>query len=156
MKIQMIRKQVEIVFEDGSRTEGFLFLSPTSAHRLGPESLEERLNSERTYLPLELKRKEVVLVSKNAVARVLAKDRDPETMPLGNTKLIAEVVLRSGETLLGDIYHDLPETHSRLSDYLNRSGPFFHIEVASRDCFVANAFVKLIRPARPGNQEPVS
>ena len=149
MKIQMIRKQVEIVFEDGSRTEGFFFLSPTSAHRLGSESIEELLNSDRTYLPLERSREEVVLVSKHAIVTVLAKERETEITPLGPTRIAAEVVLRSGETLRGGICHDLPETHSRLSDYLNRSGPFFHIDTASGDCFVASAFVKLIRPALP-------
>lgn len=151
MKIQMIRKQVEIVFEDGSRTEGFFFLSPTSAHRLGSESIEELLNSDRTYLPLERSREEVVLVSKHAIVTVLAKDRETESILLGPRKITAEVTLRSGETLYGEISHDLPETHSRLSDYLNRSGPFFHFEVASRDCFVASAFVKFIRPAQPGH-----
>ena len=147
----MIRKQVEIGFEDGSRTGGFFFLSPTSAHRLGSESMEELLNGDRNYLPLELSQEEVVLVSKNAIVMVLAKDRETATTPLGPTKIAAEVNLRSGETLRGEIYHDLPETHSRLSDYLNRTGRFFHIEVESRECYVASAFVKLIRPAHPGN-----
>lgn len=152
MKIKMIRKEVEIAFEDGSRTTGFFFLSPTSAHRLGSETLEEMLNGDRDYLPLELSREEVVLVSKNAVVMVLAKDGEAETIPLGPTRIAAEVMLRSGETLRGDICHDLPETHSRLSDYLNRSGHFFHIEAASKDCYVATAFVKLIRPAPPANK----
>lgn len=149
MKIQMIRKEVEIVFEGGSRTEGFFFLSPTSAHRLGSETLKEMLNGDRNYLPLERSRQEVVLISKNAIVMVLAKERETENTPLGPTRIAAEVVLRSGEALRGDICHDLPETHSRLSDYLNRSGHFFHIDTASRDCFVASAFVKLIRPALP-------
>jgi hypothetical protein len=147
LKIQMIRKRVEIAFEDGSRTEGFFFVSPTSAHRLGSESMEELLNGDRSYLPLEQGQGEVVLVNKNALVTVLAKEREIETMPFGTKKLAAEVVLRSGETFQGDIYHDLPETHSRLSDYLNRSGRFFHIAAASGDCFVASAFVKLIRTA---------
>lgn len=146
MKIRMIRKQAEILFEDGSSLEGFFFLSPTSAHRLGPESMEELLNGDRSFLPLELNREDVALVSRNAIVMVLTAEKGEETIPRGPAKIAAEITLRSGKTLQGNIRHDLPETHSRLSDFVNRSGTFFHIEIASQDCFVATAFVKLIKP----------
>jgi len=140
----MIKKQVEVVFENGTKLEGAFFLSPSSAHHWGTESLEELLNGDRKFLPMELGQEKVVLISKSAILRVSAKEKDAEVTPRGSTKIPAEVVFTSGETIDGIVYQDLPVTHSRLSDYLNRSEAFFHVEVDSRDCFVASAFVRLI------------
>jgi hypothetical protein len=145
VKLRMIKKQVEVLFEDGTSLEGSFFLSPTSAHHWGTESIEELLNGDRKYLPMELNPEEVVLLSKNAIVMASAKEKETEPPFRGPTRIPAEVVFRSGKTLSGVVYHDLPMTHSRLSDYLNRSGSFFHMEVGSVDCFVATDFVRLIK-----------
>jgi hypothetical protein len=150
VKLQTIKKQVEMVFEDGTRMEGSLFLSTASAHRWGKESIEELLNGNRKYLPMELNPGDVVLLSKNAIVMAFAKEKQIEATPTNAKKILAEVILRSGETLRGGVYNDLPTTHSRLSDYLNQTDAFFRIEVGAMDCFVSNAFVRLIKPADPG------
>lgn len=149
MRIETIKKRVEVVFEDGSRMEGSLFLSPASAHRWGKESIEELLNGDRRYLPMELISKEVVLLSKGAIVMAVSKEKETEPNPTNAKKIPVEVVLRSGETLRGDVHNDLPMTHSRLSDYLNHTDVFFHIEVGALDCFVSNGFVRLMKPADP-------
>jgi hypothetical protein len=149
MKLQTIKKRVEVVFEDGNRMEGSLFLSTASAHRWGKESIEELLNGDRKYLPMELTGEEVVLLSKNAIVMAFAKEKETEPIPINAKKIPAEVILRSGEMLRGEVYHDLPTTYSRLSDYLNQTDAFFHIEVGAMDCFVSNGFVRLIKPADP-------
>jgi len=149
VKLQTIKKRVEVVFEDGTRMEGSLFLSTASAHRWGKESIEELLNGGRKYLPMELNRGELVLLSKKAIVMALAKEKDPEPIPANAKRIPAEIVLRSGETLRGEVYNDLPMTHLRLSDYLNQSETFFRIEVGATHCFVSNGFVRLIKPADP-------
>lgn len=149
MKLQTIRKQAEVVLEDGTRLEGFLFLSPASALRWGKESIGELLNGDRKSLPMELKTKEVVLLNRSAIVMAFSKEEE-ETPVLTNTRRIpVEVVLRSGEILRGEIHNDLPETHSRLSDYLNRTDIFFHLQTGDTVCFVSNGFVRLIKPADP-------
>ena len=75
MKIETIKKPVEVVFEDGSRMEGSLFLSPASAHRWGGESIEELLNGDRRYLPMELISKKIVLLSKSAIVMAVFKGK---------------------------------------------------------------------------------
>jgi hypothetical protein len=149
VKLQTIKKQVEVVFEDGTRMEGSLFLSTASAHRLGKESIEELLNGDRKYLPMELNPGEVLLLSKNAVMMAFAKEKETEPIPTNAKRIPAEVILRSGEAFRGEVYNDLPITYSRLSDYLNQTDAFFHIEVGGMDCFVSNGFVRLIKPADP-------
>ena len=149
MKIETIKKQVEVVLEDGSRLEGCLFLSPASAHRWGEESIEELLNGDRRYLPMELGSKEVVLLSKSAIVMAVSKEKETEPIPTTAKKIPVELVLRSGETLRGDVHNDLPKTHSRLSDYLNHTDAFFHIEVGVLNFFVSNGFVRLMKPADP-------
>lgn len=149
MKIETIKKQVEVVFQDGSRMKGSLFLSPASAHRWGEESIEELLNGERRYLPMELITKEVVLLSKGAIVMAVSKEKETEPTPTNASKIPVDIVLRSGEMLRGDIHNDLPMTHSRLSDTLNHTDAFFHIEVGALHCFVSNGFVRFIKPADP-------
>lgn len=149
MKIDTIKKLVEVVFEDGTRVEGSFFLSPASAHRWGTESIEELLNGDRKSLPMELNHKEVVLLSRRAIVMALSKEKETESIPTSAKKIPVEVVLRSGQTLRGEVHNDLPLTHSRLSDYLNRTDTFFHLEMGGMDCFVSNEFVRLIKPADP-------
>jgi hypothetical protein len=149
VKIETIKKQVEVVLEDGSRFEGSLFLSPASAHRWGEESIEELLNGDRRYLPMELGSKEVVLLSKSAIVMAVSKEKETEPIPTTAKKIPVELVLRSGETLRGDVHNDLPKTHSRLSDYLNHTDAFFHIQVGVLNFFVSNGFVRLMKPADP-------
>jgi len=150
VKLQTIKKQVEVVFEDGTRMEGCLFLSTRSAHRWGQESVEELLNGARKYLPMELNPGELVLLSKKAIVIAFAKKEEgTEPVPANAKRIPAEVILRSGETLRGEVYNDLPMTHLRLSDYLNQSEDFFRIEVGATDYFVSNGFVRLIKPADP-------
>jgi hypothetical protein len=149
VKLRTIKKRVEVVFEDGTRMEGSLFLSTASAHRWGNESIEELLNGGRKYLPMELSAGELVLLSKKAIVMAFAKEEGNEPVPANAKKIPAEVTLRSGERLRGEVYNDLPMTHLRLSDYLNQSETFFRIEVGATDCYVSNGFVRLIKPADP-------
>lgn len=150
MKLQTIKKQVEVVFEDGTRMEGSLFLSTASAHRWGKESIGELLNGDRKYLPMELTGEEVILLSKKAIVMAFSKEREIEPIPTNAKRIPAEVILISGETIKGEVFNDLPMTYSRLSDYLNQSDAFFYIEVGALDCFVSNKYVRLIKPADPG------
>jgi hypothetical protein len=149
VRLQTIKRQVEVVFEDGTRVEGSLFLSTASAHRWGKESIGELLNGERKYLPMEVTGEEVVLLSKKAIVMAFAKEKGTEPISKNAKRIPAEVILRSGETIRGEVFNDLPMTYSRLSDYLNQSDAFFYIEVGAMDCFVSNEYVRLIKPADP-------
>jgi hypothetical protein len=149
VKLQTIKKPVEVVFEDGTRKEGSLFLSMASAHRWGKESIGELLNGDRKYLPMELTGEGVVLLSKKTIVMAFSKEKEPEPVSANAKRIPAEVILRSGETLRGEVANDLPMTYSRLSDYLNHSDDFFYIEVGARDCFVSNGHVRMIKPADP-------
>jgi hypothetical protein len=149
VRLQTIKKPVEVVFEDGTRMEGSLFLSTASAHRWGKESIGELLNGDRKYLPMELSAEEVVLLSKKAIVMAFSKEKEAEPISTSAKRIPAEVILRSGETLSGEVANDLPMTYSRLSDYLNHSDDFFYIDVGARDCFVSNGYVRMIKPADP-------
>lgn len=149
MKLQTIKRPVVVVFEDGTRMEGSLFLSTASAHRWGKESIGELLNGNRKYLPMELTGREVVLLSKKAIMMAFAKEKETEPIAADAKRIPAEVVLRSGERLRGEVSNDLPMTYSRLSDYLNHSDDFFYIDLGAKDCFVSNGHVRMIKPADP-------
>jgi hypothetical protein len=154
VKIQTIKKLAEVIFEDGTRLQGFLFLSPASARRWGKESIGELLNGDRKSLPMELKTKEVVLLNRSAIVMAFSEEKEEEPILTEAKRIPVEVVLRSGETLSGEIHNDLPKTHSRLSDYLNRTDTFFRLQTGGMDCFVSNGFVRLIKPADPEEAHP--
>jgi hypothetical protein len=149
VKLQTIKRPVEVVFEDGTRMEGLLFLSTASAHRWGKESIGELLNGDRKYLPMELTGKEVVLLSKKNIVMAFSKEKGTEPIATNAKRIPAEVILKSGETLRGEVLNDLPMTYSRLSDYLNQSDDFFYIDLGAKDCFVSNGHVRMIKPADP-------
>ena len=49
-----------------------------------------------------------------------------------------------GRKLSGKVSFALPETHSRLSDFLNSREAFFRLEVEEKVYLIQNRFVKMI------------
>ncbi len=58
--------------------------------------------------------------------------------------------LLTGQTISGKVSFALPQTHSRLSDFLNSRETFFRLEVQGKNYLVQNRFVKLITAEKPG------
>ncbi len=146
LKIHKKRKTAEVVFADEWRQEGTFFVSLMSSHRHGSESIEELLNGDRKYLPFELKDGQITMVQKNSIVMAYLKNSEVDDIIPISKKVPLQVTFLSGHTVCGYIYHDLPNNYSRLSDYLNRTPRFFHLETDSRDCLVNSEFVRLVTP----------
>ena len=149
LKLETIRRRVEVVFSDGTRESGDFFLSPGSPNHAGRESMAELLNGERSYIPLELGAGKIILVQKRSIVMVLLEADEVRKDLAYQRQIAAQVRFLSGENMEGTVYLDLPRSHSRLSDFLNYSKAFFCLEVGDRDYLVNSRFVKMVCPNPP-------
>jgi hypothetical protein len=145
----MIRRKGEVIFSDGTRESGDFFVSPSSASHTGRESIAELLNGERSYIPLESRAGEVVLLQKRSIVMVLLEADEMRKDLAYQRRITAQVRFLSGESMEGTVYLDLPKSHSRLSDFLNYSKAFFYLEVGDKDYLVNSQFVKMVCPSPP-------
>jgi hypothetical protein len=142
LKIQKEKRAAEVIYRDRSRQAGSFFVSLTSSHRHGPESIADLLNGERRYLPFEMEDGPVVIVQKNAILMVCLQEREVAEIPQRSDRVLAEVTFLSGHQVTGIIYNDLPSSYPRLSDCLNGARRFFHLEIESTDCLINSDSVK--------------
>jgi hypothetical protein len=57
----------------------------------------------------------------------------------------AKIYLLSGDIFEGQVYIDLPKSHTRLSDFLNFSQQFIFINIDEQDVLINTAFVKMVK-----------
>ncbi|MBW2008271.1 MAG: hypothetical protein JRJ16_09555 [Deltaproteobacteria bacterium] len=137
LKLETVQKRAEIRQEGESILSGDFFLSVISPNGQGPERIIDLLNGEKRFLPFRLEGGEVILLRRREILTVV---------PVGLfRKIVAEIRLTSGDTLKGHIFADLPESHSRLSDFFNRCGDFFYLEAGGRGHLVNSLKVLSIR-----------
>lgn len=112
MKLQVLRE------EDSGFHDCCLFLSGTSRHHHGPETVLEFLNAGSDFVPVELDGKVKIL---NTSLIVAFRDASIHVEGEGKHILLTLKNARSFTVQLGEI---LQEGHSRTQDYLNYEGKF--------------------------------
>ncbi|MDY6880448.1 MAG: hypothetical protein V2J25_08430 [Desulfatiglans sp.] len=150
-KIETIKKRVEITLSDGTCLTGSLFLSPESPLHPGTELISELFENDRAFLPLELEGGEIIIIRKSNIVFVhlAANGQKKQTNNFVHTKPIdAEVSLTSGDCIAGRVYLDLPESRSRLSDFLNYACSFFYLETGTKGYLINSHFVLSVRPGK--------
>ena len=149
LRIRKNRKRAEIVYTDQSRQEGNFFVSLASSRRRGPESIGEILNGERRFLPFEVQDGHLMMVQRSAILMVRPKDSEVDEIAQTAGRVFAQVMFISGYSVSGYVYNDLPSSYPRLSDYLNGTGLFFHLEIDSEDYLINSELVKLVTSGAP-------
>jgi hypothetical protein len=146
LQIETAKKRADVFCSDDSRLVGNFFVSRQAPGREGSELVLDLLIGERAYLPFELNEKEIVLLRKASIVMVVPEGRDMKRSLSYQLIIPVEVSLLSGQNIQGKVYNDLPKSHSRLSDFLNHSKEFFHLEVGDKDYLLNSQYVKLVRP----------
>lgn len=147
LRIETIRKKAEVVFSDESSLVGCFFVSEFARGQRRSEEILDLLMGERSYLPFELAKGEIVILQKKNIMIAVAEENELERHRIFPEKLAAEITFFSGKTLHGTIYNDLPPSYLRLSDYLNQHISFFPLDVESRAHLVNARFIRSVRPA---------
>jgi hypothetical protein len=144
LKVETIKKKAVVHFPDNQQMTGFFFVSAISAFRDGGELVSELLARDRNYIPFEYEDGEIALLRKENIMMVYIEE-DPADNEMPGYKQVPVVIhLLSGQTISGLVSFALPQTHSRLSDFLNSREAFFRLEVQGKNFLVQNRFVKLI------------
>ena len=145
LKVETIKKRATVFFPEGSEMSGSFFVSAVSAFREGGELITELLAKDRNYIPFESDSGELVLLRKENMMMVYMEEESSSDSFFPGYKQVSVVIpLLNGQQLSGKISFALPETHSRLSDFLNSREAFFRLEVGEKIYLVQNRFVKLI------------
>ena len=146
LKIETIKKRAEVICSDNSSFKGSFFVALRAPGRDGNELVLDLLVSEKTYLPFDLDNGKIVLLQKECIVTIILEDRDMKESITYEQQIPAEVRFLTGQSIKGNVYSDLPKSHSRLSDFLNHSKSFFYLEVGETDYLVNSLLVKIVRP----------
>ncbi len=144
LKIETIKKKATVFFPEGSEMTGNFFVSAVSAFREGGELITELLARDRNYIPFESDSGGIALLRKENMMMVYLEEDAADNFLPGYKQVSVVIHLLTGRQLSGKVSFALPETHSRLSDFLNSRDAFFRLEVEGKNYLVQNRFVKLI------------
>lgn len=144
-KIAKNRRPVFFTLANGSGLEGEVFLSLYEARRPGPQRVGELLNGRETFLPVKTAAGTLHLNVANIVwATTPSAEELHELMTLGKRYHVGITTL-CGQEITGDIFVDLPQHRSRVSDYLNRPNRFIPVVMPGSVVYVARKFILSVR-----------
>lgn len=146
LNIEMTKKKAEVMFSDGSSLSGQFFVLLHAQGRVGSECLLDILLDERIYLPFEEEGGKILLLQKGSIVMVMAEGREYlQDVPF-QKKMETRIKFLSGESIEGKVYSDLPQSKSRLSDFLNHSRRFFCLETEGKEHYINTQYIKSVEP----------
>ena len=152
LKIETIKKKATVFFPENTQMKGSFFVSAMSVFRDGGDLISELLAQDRNYIPFESEEGgEIALLRKENIMMVYMEEDVADNFMPGYKQVPVVIHLLTGQALSGKVSFALPQTHSRLSDFLNSREAFFRLEVQGKNYMVQNRFVKLITAERPGS-----
>jgi|WetSurMetagenome_2_1015567.scaffolds.fasta_scaffold46808_3 hypothetical protein len=119
-----------------------VFLSPFAEHHRGQETVADLFRTSAPFLPIRDAEGHAILIRKKSVrwVKVLEAERIEwvyfelrDAAPRTTVRLEFE----DETSIVGDIYATTPEGHQRVSDVVNLTGPFLHVE-AREGVYVVN------------------
>lgn len=145
LRIETIKKKAIVYFPENSQMSGYFFVPAISAFRDGSELITELLAQDRNYIPFESETEgEIALLRKENMMMVFLEEDAADNFMPGYKQVRVMIHLLNGTVISGKVSFALPQTHSRLSDFLNSREAFFRLEVDGKNYLIQNRFVKLI------------
>ncbi len=134
----------------GEAQEAILYLSPNAEHHRGQETVSDLFRNTSPFLPIKTVEGEALLVRKKAVRsmRIAEPERVEWTyfeLREGAPKRRIRLCFGDASELVGFIYATTPEGHQRVSDVINLTGPFIHLEADDGVYLVNLGYVNSIR-----------
>lgn len=149
-KIQRVKAKATVFFPNGEPLEGSFFVSPISELHEGEQSIAELLEEGRSYIPFENDEGELLLLPVQAIERITTQkppaiscQASPHGPSFGE-KALVRVTLLSSKTLEGSIPFDMPPSHARISDFLNRGTKFFTMMIKGEPNLINHGHVRSI------------
>lgn len=145
MQVDKIRKKTTIVMSNGQKRDVNFFLRQHSGSHSGSETVFDVVNSQSSFIPLEDNiTKDVLIIAKNQLMIVELSDREyflkihPHTVQL-------QVEMVNHESIDGEVFIDMPQSRSRLSDYFNILYQFVCIYRDQGDLILNKDYILTVR-----------
>lgn len=131
-RVEKLRRQATIALASGETVQGCFFLSPSSAHRPGPERVGELLNAEEGFFPFELigEAPRTVLLNRDHVVTVAVTGEEARQEPGYDVAAphLVTLGLTHGPRVIGEVRVYTPTGHNRLSDWTRDAARFRYVE----------------------------
>lgn len=149
---QVPKDQAKVLLDlpPGEPQEAVLFLASDAEHHRGQETVSDLFRNSSPFLPLKTGEGQALLVRKKAVRslRIAEPERVEWTyfeMREGAPKRRVRFFFGEGSELEGYIFATTPIGHQRVSDVINLTGPFIHLEADDGVYLVNLGYVNSIR-----------
>jgi hypothetical protein len=136
------KRKATICQSDGLRLDVNFFLGRFAEEHSGKELIIDILNSKATFIPLEdIRKTDVLFLNKRKIVCLELYERDlsEETMLVPGIQV--QVELTTGEVFNGDLFLEMPQDRSRVSDYLNFSPGFIYLGREEGDIILNKDFI---------------
>jgi hypothetical protein len=141
---QVPKEQAKIVLSipPYDTVEASVFLSPYAEHHRGQETVADLFRGSAPFLPIHDAAGHAVLLRKKGVRwiRVLDAERVEWVyfeLKVGAPKTKVRLEFEDASSIVGEIFATTPEGHQRVSDVVNLTGPFLHVE-AEEGVYIVN------------------
>lgn len=148
LRIEKVRRPVEVTLANGHRLDGDVFVPVKSPNRNGPGDPLDLLNDDEPFLPLVHAGGDIYLVQKTNIAVVGThlpiRDDAVERAVVG---MHVELTLADGSTQAGSLFLEMRASQDRLSDALNDFAlPFVALFTAEQLRLVNRRHIAYVRP----------
>jgi hypothetical protein len=140
-RVPTVPVEVEILMEDGRREAVVLYLSTVSETHSGPETLDEFLDKDRSFIGARSKESgQSFILNRDALVLVEAPASAParlkrEEMVASAIELV-RIQLSRGSVVEGTLLMTVPPEQARISDYLNQKESFVAVDAGERILYV--------------------
>jgi hypothetical protein len=135
-----------LVLSTGRVEDVTLFLGSRAESHSGPETLDEFLNRQRRFLPVESRETaRRFLVNRSSILRIEVDENAPTQseieLEMAPSVDLVELELTNGARLEGTVCSVQPPDNARLSDYFNEEPAFVPLQVGSGVTYVNKQYV---------------
>ena len=142
MRLEKNKRRVTFWRSDGVKLDINFFLSPYAEVHSGRELILDLLNSSSTFLPAEdVRTGAIFFLNKSGVMFLEIPERDLTEETLLNPQKSFEIELTNHQILSLNLFMEMPEDRSRISDYLNFSPGFIYLCGEEKDFILNKSFV---------------
>ncbi len=143
-RVEKRREAAELTLVTGATLSGVFFLAGASQLHTGPERISDVMNLEAGFFPFETANG-TVLVNRSHILKVSLPPQMIEAQldagyDLGTRRKV-QVLLTTGDTVVGNVVVSRPPGRDRLSDYARIEENFRYLELEDRTLLINSAHI---------------
>jgi hypothetical protein len=151
-QVPRLLRAADVLFMDGRRTRGRVFLPATAESHAGAMRVDEWLEEPTSFFPFlpDGEGRPVILNKDELVLLTVPRGSDRDDADADSTLPRRLVLVECGPLqVAGEVVIDMPADHLRVLDLLNRAGRFLEVREGERRHFVRKSRITRVteRPA---------